>query len=328
MEVREYDEMLNILNWATNNPVIFTIMFFATLIFLGFVLIGAFKIILKKQIEVTSRGIKVSDIKGNFFSGKVSVNDIKDCVKFIEEKQTELVDDIHGIKDRFFRQSKDYAKSRIIASKNSIIEMYKIAYANVYFKKESSHKLSKEEVVASIGELSKEEIEQRRKNFNGMDNCSCKAKCKSGLTYFEAMMTQDFKPVFEKVYEIIEKNHLINKGDLEFDEEIRAKAIDLSTTLRNQVMSYEAPVDSEIAKIVMDRQIADLQAAITDGLRNSRILSKKKREIIKKIQENYENRKTEKLMQIFDKIGTNNLENVIQGVGNDKKDHEGYDQDM
>ena len=33
-------------------------------------------------------------------------------------------------------------------------------------------------------------------------------------------------------------------------------------------------------------------------------------------------------MQIFDKIGTNNLENVIQGVGNDKKDHEGYDQDM
>ena len=93
-------------------------------------------------------------------------------------------------------------------------------------------------------------------------------------------------------------------------------------------MSYEAPVDSEIAKIVMDRQIADLQAAITDGLRNSRILSKKKREIIKKIQENYENRKTEKLMQIFDKIGTNNLENVIQGVGNDKKDREGYDQDM
>ena len=78
----------------------------------------------------------------------------------------------------------------------------------------------------------------------------------------------------------------------------------------------------------MDRQMADLQSAITDGLRNSRILSKKKREIIKKVQENYEKRKTEKLMQIFDKIGTNNLENVIQGVGNDKKDHEGYDQDM
>ena len=321
--------MLDILNWASKNPIIFTIIFFGTLIFVAFVLIWAFKIILKKQIEVTSSGIKVSDKKGSFLNGgKVSVNDIKDCVKFIEEKQSELVDDIHGIKDRFFKQSKDYAKSRIIASKNNIIEMYKIAYANVYFKKDTTRKISKEEVVASIGEISKEEIEQRRKNFGGMEVCSCKGMCKSGLTYFEAMMTQDFKPVFEKVYEIIEKNHLINKGDLEFDEEIRAKAIDLSTTLRNQVMSYEAPVDSEIAKIVMDRQMADLQSAITDGLRNSRILSKKKREIIKKVQENYETRKTEKLMQIFDKIGAINLENVIEGVGNDNKDHEGYDQDM
>jgi len=320
--------MLDLLNWASNNPVIFFIIFFSILALIVVIITRILKVLLKKQLEISSRGIKVLDAKGGLIgnAGKVSVNDIKDCVKFIEEKQCELVDDIHGIKDRFFRQSKDYAKSRIIASKNNIIEMYKIAYANVYFKG-SIETPSKEEIVARIGEISKEEVEQRRKGIDGMESCTCKIKCKSGLTYFEAKMTQDFKPILEKVYEIIEKNHLINKDDLEFDEEIRAKAIDLSTTLRNQVMSYETPVDCEIAKIVMDRQMGDLQLAIIDGLRNSRILSKKKREIIKKVKANYESRKTEKLKQIFDKIGASNLENVLEGVNN-IKDHEGYDQDL
>ena len=45
-------------------------------------------------------------------------------------------------------------------------------------------------------------------------------------------------------------------------------------------MSYAKPIDDKLAKMVIDKHINDLQSAIVDSLRNSRILSKKKREVI------------------------------------------------
>ena len=158
---------------------------------------------------------------------KITINDIKECVKYLEEKKEKLTDDITGIKKRFFEQSKDYAKSRITSAKNNIIETYKTAYLKLYLGNKNVDKES--EAVNST-----QEINAKEKNEEIAESCS--KKCASGLVYFDAKITQDFKPILEEVYRIIENNHLINKGDLEFDEEIRAKADSLTTTLRNKVM--------------------------------------------------------------------------------------------
>ena len=190
------------------------------------------------------------------------------CVKYLEEKKEKLTDDITGIKKRFFEQSKDYAKSRITSAKNNIIETYKTAYLKLYLGNKNVDKES--EAVNSTQEINITEKNEEIVKF-------CSQKCASGLVYFDAKITQDFKPILEEVYRIIENNHLINKGDLEFDEEIRAKADSLTTTLRNKVMSYAKPIDDKLAKMVIDKHINGLQSAIVDSLRNSRILSKKKR---------------------------------------------------
>ncbi len=157
----------------------------------------------------------------------------------------------------------------------------------------------------------------------------CSQKCASGLVYFDAKITQDFKPILEEVYRIIENNHLINKGDLEFDEEIRAKADSLTTTLRNKVMSYAKPIDDKLAKMVIDKHINGLQSAIVDSLRNSRILSKKKREVIECEKNKYNENKKEQLNRIFDKIPKETREEIIQSsISNDDRTTKEYGKDM
>lgn len=251
---------------------------------------------------------------------KITINDIKECVKYLEEKKEKLTDDITGIKKRFFEQSKDYAKSRITSAKNNIIETYKTAYLKLYLGNKNVDKES--EAVNST-----EEINITEKNEEIVKFCS--QKCASGLVYFDAKITQDFKPILEEVYRIIENNHLINKGDLEFDEEIRAKADSLTTTLRNKVMSYAKPIDDKLAKMVIDKHINGLQSAIVDSLRNSRILSKKKREVIECEKNKYNENKKEQLNRIFDKIPKETREEIIQSsISNDDRTTKEYGKDM
>ena len=174
---------------------------------------------------------------------------------------------------------------------------------------------------------STQEINAKEKNEEISEFCS--KKCASGLVYFDAKITQDFKPILEEVYRIIENNHLINKGDLEFDEEIRAKADSLTTTLRNKVMSYAKPIDDKLAKMVIDKHINDLQSAIVDSLRNSRILSKKKREVIECEKNKYNENKKEQLNRIFDKIQKETREEIIQSsISNDDRTTKEYGKDM
>ena len=251
---------------------------------------------------------------------KITINDIKECVKYLEEKKEKLTDDITGIKKRFFEQSKDYAKSRITSAKNNIIETYKTAYLKLYLGNKNVDKES--EAVNST-----QEINITEKNEEIVEFCS--QKCASGLVYFDAKITQDFKPILEEVYRIIENNHLINKGDLEFDEEIRAKADSLTTTLRNKVMSYAKPIDDKLAKMVIDKHINGLQSAIVDSLRNSRILSKKKREVIECEKNKYNENKKEQLNRIFDKIPKETREEIIQSsISNDDRTTKEYGKDM
>lgn len=251
---------------------------------------------------------------------KITINDIKECVKYLEEKKEKLTDDITGIKKRFFEQSKDYAKSRITSAKNNIIETYKTAYLKLYLGNKNIDKES--EAVNSTQEINIEEKNEEIVKF-------CSQKCASGLVYFDAKITQDFKPILEEVYRIIENNHLINKGDLEFDEEIRAKADSLTTTLRNKVMSYAKPIDDKLAKMVIDKHINGLQSAIVDSLRNSRILSKKKREVIECEKNKYNENKKEQLNRIFDKIPKETREEIIQSsISNDDRTTKEYGKDM
>ena len=251
---------------------------------------------------------------------KITINDIKECVKYLEEKKEKLTDDITGIKKRFFEQSKDYAKSRITSAKNNIIETYKTAYLKLYLGNKNIDKES--EAVNSTQEINIKEKNEEIVKF-------CSQKCASGLVYFDAKITQDFKPILEEVYRIIENNHLINKGDLEFDEEIRAKSDSLTTTLRNKVMSYAKPIDDKLAKMVIDKHINGLQSAIVDSLRNSRILSKKKREVIECEKNKYNENKKEQLNRIFDKIPKETREEIIQSsISNDDRTTKEYGKDM
>lgn len=271
------------------------------------------------ELEISDPKAKTKKLsKSN--TPKITINDIKECVKYLEEKKEKLTDDITGIKKRFFEQSKDYAKSRITSAKNNIIETYKTAYLKLYLGNKNIDKES--EAVNSTQEINIEEKNEEIEEF-------CSKKCASGLVYFDAKITQDFKPILEEVYRIIENNHLINKGDLEFDEEIRAKADSLTTTLRNKVMSYAKPIDDKLAKMVIDKHINGLQSAIVDSLRNSRILSKKKREVIECEKNKYNENKKEQLNRIFDKIPKETREEIIQSsISNDDRTTKEYGKDM
>ena len=271
------------------------------------------------ELEISDPKAKTKKLsKSN--TPKITINDIKECVKYLEEKKEKLTDDITGIKKRFFEQSKDYAKSRITSAKNNIIETYKTAYLKLYLGNKNVDKES--EAVNSTQEINITEKNEEIVKF-------CSQKCASGLVYFDAKITQDFKPILEEVYRIIENNHLINKGDLEFDEEIRAKADSLTTTLRNKVMSYAKPIDDKLAKMVIDKHINGLQSAIVESLRNSRILSKKKREVIECEKNKYNENKKEQLNRIFDKIPKETREEIIQSsISNDDRTTKEYGKDM
>lgn len=288
------------------------------------ILITIFKNIKGKDIKIGEFEISDPKLKAKKLSKnntpKITINDIKECVKYLEEKKEKLTDDITGIKKRFFEQSKDYAKSRIVSAKNNIIETYKTAYLKLYLGSKNIDKES--EAVNSTQEINISEKNEEIAKF-------CSQKCASGLVYFDAKITQDFKPILEEVYRIIENNHLINKGDLEFDEEIRAKADSLTTTLRNKVMSYAKPIDDKLAKMVIDKHINGLQSAIVDSLRNSRILSKKKREVIECEKNKYNENKKEQLNRIFDKIPKETREEIIQSsISNDDRTTKEYGKDM
>lgn len=288
------------------------------------ILITIFKNIKGKDIKIGEFEISDPKLKAKKLSKnntpKITINDIKECVKYLEEKKEKLTDDITGIKKRFFEQSKDYAKSRIVSAKNNIIETYKTAYLKLYLGNKNVDKES--EAVNSTQEINATEKNEEIAKF-------CSQKCASGLVYFDAKITQDFKPILEEVYRIIENNHLINKGDLEFDEEIRAKADSLTTTLRNKVMSYAKPIDDKLAKMVIDKHINGLQSAIVDSLRNSRILSKKKREVIECEKNKYNENKKEQLNRIFDKIPKETREEIIQSsISNDDRTAKEYGKDM
>ena len=68
---------------------------------------------------------------------------------------------------------------------------------------------------------------------------------------------------------------------------------------------------------------------VVDSLRNSRILSKKKREVIECEKNKYNENKKEQLNRIFDKIPKETREEIIQSsISNDDRTTKEYGKDM
>jgi pyruvate/oxaloacetate carboxyltransferase len=114
------------------------------------------------------------------------------------------------------------------------------------------------------------------------------------------------------VFRIIEENHLVNRLDREYEEEITTKAGQLSSYLKNCVISYPVPIDNEIAEEVIYRKTPEIKEAIADSLRRSRTLSKEKREHIQSEKEKYYRKRDTKISQIVNILNDSDLEAILR----------------
>ena len=228
---------------------------------------------------------------------------MKEVINYVEEAKEQYVDDVIGIKHRYFKQSKDFAKSRIESVKNDIIEEYKVSYMQTY----SGHLHST--IHNDDGDIIVETtaVLPTKLQINNGENAAyspchgiCNGGCNSGLSFFESRISKDFKPILEEVYRIIEENHLVNRADREYEEEIMSKAEQLSTYLKNTIISYPVPIDNNIAKQVIDHRCHEVKEAIADSLRRSRTLSLTKRDVINAEKKKYLERRDKQIAQIID----------------------------
>lgn len=253
------------------------------------------------NVTINKNGVLVSAKGPRTIQTKQFINFMKEIVTYVEDAKEQYVDDIIGIKQRFFKQSKDYAKSRIEAVKNSIIEEYKVGYMSKY--KGNPHSIQNEagERVVQPNVILPTLEQLSDKDAKLVSPCAsiCSNGCNSGLSFFDSRLQKDFKPILEDVYRIIEENHLVNRTDREYEEEIVTKAEQLSTFLKNTVISYPVPIDNSIAKEVIDRKTPEVKEAIADALRRSRTLSMTKREVINAEKEKYYRRRDTQIAQII-----------------------------
>lgn len=253
------------------------------------------------NVTINKNGVLVSAKGPRTIQTKQFISFMKEIVTYVEDAKEQYVDDIIGIKQRFFKQSKDYAKSKLESVKNSIIEEYKVGYMNKY--KGDTHSIQNENgerfVRPNVILPTLEQLENETQKSVSPCSSICSNGCNSGLSFFDSRLQKDFKPILEDVYLIIEENHLINRTDREYEEEVVTKAEQLSTFLKNTVISYPVPIDNSIAKEVIDRKTPEVKEAIADALRRSRTLSMTKREVIAKEKDKYYRKRDTRIAQII-----------------------------
>lgn len=264
------------------------------------------------SLMINRNGVIVKAKAPRHISTKQFVNFLKETIIYVENEKERYVDDIIGIKNRFFKQSKDFAKSRIEAVKNAIVEEYKILYMKTYSGQLSPYNENGDIINSNIILPTKEQIDNNNNKYKSPCSSFCSSGCNSGLAFFDSRIQKDFKPILEEVYKIIEENHLINRADREYEEEISIKAEQLSTYLKNVIISYPVPIDNHIAKIVIDRKCPEVKEAIADSLRRSRTLSQKKREEISKEKDSYYRRRNLQISQIINIIDDEDLNKILE----------------
>lgn len=262
---------------------------------------------------------------------KKFVECMSEIITYIESSKEQYVDDIIGIKNRFFKQSKDFANASIEEIKNRIVEEYKDLYMRKYSGISSVHgPISLEAVNPTTAQLDSEykvdKYTNQMVNLSDSDEgftkehqaktpnpCTrvCSGFCNSGLYYFDSKLTKDFGPIKKEVYRIIEENHLINRSDREFEEEISAVAGQLSSELKNKALSYPIPIDNVIVKAVIEKQVPKLKEVIADSLRRSRTLSQAKRDAIYKEQGKYLSSRNAQLSRIVTILGEEDLNKIL-----------------
>lgn len=291
------------------------------------VVISAAVYIIKRVIEYNGRtdvyinknGVVVKAASPKNITTKQFINFMKEIISYVEDSKENYVDDVIGIKNLYFKQSKDFAKSRIIEVQNAIIEEYKMEYMKKYsgrlhpaLKKDDKELIIDSTVILpTVNQISDKDEDDRTKQVSPCHRI-CASGCNSGLSFFEAHLQKDFRPVLESVFKIIEENHLVNRLDREYEEEITTKAGQLSSYLKNCVISYPIPIDNEIAKEVIYRKTPEIKEAIADSLRRSRTLSKEKREHIQSEKEKYYRKRDTKISQIVNILNDSDLEAILR----------------
>lgn len=268
-----------------------------------------------KDFYINKNGLAVrSSVNLKELTPKRFVECMSEVIVYIEEAKEHYVDDVLGIKRRIFKQSKDFTESSINAVKNEIIEQYKVAYMEKYTGKNQGNKgdwiSARNPTAAQLDER----INSGESKVSNPCDPICKGYCNSGLYYFDSKITKDFTPILNRVNEIIEENHLINRADREFEEEIATAASSLSSELKNKVLSYPIPIDNIIAKNILDKQTPKLKDAIADSLRRSRTLSAVKREWIAEEQRKYLVNRNAQLSRIITIMGQDELQAILNST--------------
>jgi hypothetical protein len=273
----------------------------------------------KSDVYINKNGVVVKAASPKNITTKQFINFMKEIISYVEDSKENYVDDVIGIKNLYFKQSKDFAKSRIVEVQNAIIEEYKVEYMKKYSGRlhPSLTKDGKEIIIdatvllPAANQLDDKTEEGKTKPVSPCHRL-CASGCNSGLSFFESHLQKDFKPILEEVFRIIEENHLVNRLDREYEEEIVTKAGQLSSYLKNCVISYPVPIDNEIAKEVIYRKTPEVQDAIEDSLRRSRTLSKEKREHIQSEKEKYYRKRDTKISQIVNILNDSDLEAILR----------------
>jgi hypothetical protein len=244
---------------------------------------------------------------------------MKEIISYVEDSKETYVDDVIGIKNLYFKQSKDFAKSRIVEVQNAIIEEYKIEFMKKYSGRihPALRKNDKELIIdatvllPTVNQIGDKDEDDLTKVVSPCHRI-CASGCNSGMSFFEAHLQKDFRPILDGVFRIIEENHLVNRLDREYEEEITTKAGQLSSYLKNCVISYPVPIDNEIAEEVIYRKTPEIKEAIADSLRRSRTLSKEKREHIQSEKEKYYRKRDTKISQIVNILNDSDLEAILR----------------
>lgn len=273
----------------------------------------------KTDVYINKNGVVVKAASPKNITTKQFINFMKEIISYVEDSKENYVDDVIGIKNLYFKQSKDFAKSRIVEVQNAIIEEYKMEYMKKYsgrlhpaLKKDDKELIIDSTVILpTVNQISDKDEDDRTKQVSPCHRI-CASGCNSGLSFFEAHLQKDFRPVLESVFKIIEENHLVNRLDREYEEEITTKAGQLSSYLKNCVISYPIPIDNEIAKEVIYRKTPEIKEAIADSLRRSRTLSKEKREHIQSEKEKYYRKRDTKISQIVNILNDSDLEAILR----------------
>lgn len=277
------------------------------------------------DVVINKNGVIVKAKSPRTIHTKQFVNFMKEIIAYVENEKENYVDNIIGIKNRYFRQSKEFALSRIEEVENSIIQEYKILYMDKYT---GNGKHDKDKSFYSDILIPTTIQVENSINENGKEKpvspCSkiCTSGCNSGLMFFDSQIRKDFKPLLEEVFSIIERNHLVNRQDREYEEEISVKASQLSSHLKNKVISYPIPIDNSIAKKVIYEKTPQIKEAIEDALRRSRTLSVEKRVCIAKEKEKYYKKRDIQISQIVNIINDAELTEMLKRPDDDIADED------